>query len=86
MYKLVKDFPNLSFTLNGGVLNYEDVQLHLQQGVAGVMVGRAVVDSPFYWKQVDSKVYGKPDSGAVRPSTWQNNLFVVFNVICVQQP
>jgi tRNA-dihydrouridine synthase A len=58
VYRLVEAFPSIRFTLNGGVETYEDAQEHVENGVAGVMVGRAVVNNPWYWRQVDSKVYG----------------------------
>lgn len=32
VYQLVKDFPQLDFTINGGILTYEDIQKHLQHG------------------------------------------------------
>jgi len=59
VYDLVRDFPHLSFSLNGGVKTYEDVALHLSKGVVGVMVGRGVIEEPFYWNEIDSRVYGK---------------------------
>jgi len=61
VYRLVEAFPSIRFTLNGGVETYEDAQEHVENGVAGVMVGRAVVNNPWYWRQVDSKVYGNND-------------------------
>ena len=63
VYKLVKEFPQYSFVLNGQVKTYEEVQMHLDNGVAGVMVGRDIVDRPFYWANVDSKIYGTEDPG-----------------------
>ena len=66
VYRLVKDFPNLQFTLNGGVLTYEDTLAHLAEGVQGVMVGRQCVSTPFYWARVDSKIYGVNDQGLCR--------------------
>lgn len=36
---LIQEFPELDFTLNGGVLSYDDIETHLSQGVAGVMIG-----------------------------------------------
>jgi len=58
VYDLVRDFPHISFSLNGGVKSYEDVSLHLSRGVIGVMVGRGVIEEPFYWSEIDRKVYG----------------------------
>jgi tRNA-dihydrouridine synthase len=105
---LCQEFPELRFTLNGGVLSYEDIEEHLSHGVAGVMIGassvnthsrhtvvaiasvhtdllggvRAIKDShilqtvcvvvsvvpgraitarPFYWNDVDQRIYGETD-------------------------
>lgn len=63
VYRLIEDFPNLDFTLNGGVNSYDDVLGHLSHGVHGVMVGRSVIGAPFYWAEVDSRVYGMRDPG-----------------------
>ena len=32
-------------------------------GVHGVMVGRAIVNAPFYWKNTDSMLYDKENTG-----------------------
>lgn len=63
VYELVRRFPHLRFTLNGGVRTYEDCFKHLRQGVAGVMVGRAVEADLLYWRNVDSELYGDADPG-----------------------
>ena len=31
----------------------------LSKGVTGVMVGRSIVNQPFYWNQIDTVLYGK---------------------------
>ena len=59
VYRLVQDLPELKFTLNGGVLSYEDVEDHLSQGVHGVMIGRAIIARPFYWADVDRRIFGQ---------------------------
>lgn len=62
VYDLVRDFPHLRFSLNGGVKSVDDVLLHLQHGVYGVMVGRAVMDAPWHaLHDVDARVYGRPN-------------------------
>lgn len=64
VYQLVKDFPHLRFTLNGGVQSVEEAEKHIHQhGVHGVMVGRAVVSNPYHWGQVDSRLFGQRDPG-----------------------
>lgn len=63
VYSLVKDFPNLRFTINGGLNSTKDCLDHLSKGVHGVMVGRAVVKNPFLWRNVDSLFYQEADPG-----------------------
>ena len=58
VYRLVKEFPHLYFTINGGILNYEDSLHHINEGgVHGIMVGRGVINSPFYWRHIDNLIY-----------------------------
>lgn len=66
VYSLVQDFPDLAFSINGGVQTYDDVVTHLKHGVVGVMIGRAVVNNPFYWRNVDSLLYKAQDPGLNR--------------------
>jgi tRNA-dihydrouridine synthase A len=61
VYSLVKDFPHLTFTINGGVHSMEECVEHLSKGVHGVMVGRAVIEAPYQWRNIDSKLYHSPD-------------------------
>ncbi len=63
VYRLCLDFPDLMITLNGGVSSYEDAQEHLNRGTHGVMVGRAVINNPYYWRNVDSRLFGCVDTG-----------------------
>lgn len=58
VYQLVKDFPHLQFTLNGGVVTFEDMAIHEAHGVDGVMVGRGVVQDPYMYRHVDKLLYG----------------------------
>jgi tRNA-dihydrouridine synthase A len=59
VYRLCKDFPNLMFSINGGIRTYDDITEHLSNGVHGVMVGRAAVQNPYYWSEVDAKLYNE---------------------------
>lgn len=65
VHQLVRDFPHLSFSINGGFKSYEDSLVHFEHGVSGVMVGRAVIDSPFYWKSVNSVFYNTSNTGTM---------------------
>ncbi|CBJ49172.1 FAD binding / catalytic/ tRNA dihydrouridine synthase [Ectocarpus siliculosus] len=66
VYRLVKDFPDVDFTLNGGVNTYEEAVSCLEQGAHGVMVGRSWSSNPWYWSQADSMLFGAKDPGLTR--------------------
>ncbi|XP_049389176.1 uncharacterized protein LOC125853516 isoform X1 [Solanum stenotomum] len=60
-YALLRDFPDLQFTINGGITSIEEVNAACTEGAHGVMVGRAAYGNP--WQilgLVDSAVYGAP--------------------------
>eukprot|EP00268_Persea_americana_P067479 TRINITY_DN9302_c0_g3_i11.p1 TRINITY_DN9302_c0_g3~~TRINITY_DN9302_c0_g3_i11.p1 ORF type:complete len:238 (+),score=45.61 TRINITY_DN9302_c0_g3_i11:416-1129(+) len=40
-YGLLRDFPDLQFTINGGITSIDEVEAARRQGAHGVMVGRA---------------------------------------------
>ncbi|KAF2319548.1 hypothetical protein GH714_016925 [Hevea brasiliensis] len=66
-FALLRDFPNLKFTINGGINCIDEVNLALKEGAHGVMVGRAAYNNP--WSvlgHVDSEIYGAPRSGLTR--------------------
>lgn len=59
VFALIRDFPHLKFTLNGGIINTQQVVSALGMGAHGVMLGRATCNSP--WStlaRVDGDVYG----------------------------
>lgn len=57
VYKLKQDFPELMFTLNGGVKTVTQIQEHLQH-VDGVMLGREAYHNPYLLSTFDH-VFGK---------------------------
>ncbi|XP_070011989.1 uncharacterized protein [Nicotiana sylvestris] len=60
-YALLRDFPDLQFTINGGINSIEEVNEARTEGAHGVMLGRAAYSNP--WQilgLVDSAVYGAP--------------------------
>ncbi|KAL6495671.1 hypothetical protein OROGR_030234 [Orobanche gracilis] len=66
-YALVRDFPDLQFTVNGGINTIDEVNAALLKGAHGVMVGRAAYNNP--WNllgHVDSAIYGAPTSSLTR--------------------
>ncbi|MCU4675510.1 tRNA dihydrouridine(20/20a) synthase DusA [Catenovulum sp. 2E275] len=56
VYQLKKDFPELTFSINGGIETIEQAKQHLEF-VDGVMLGRAVYQNPFLMQQVDEHIY-----------------------------
>ncbi|XP_010695132.2 uncharacterized protein LOC104907829 isoform X1 [Beta vulgaris subsp. vulgaris] len=66
-YSLVRDFPDLQFTINGGINSIEEVNAALKKGAHGVMVGRAAYNNTWQLlRDVDSEVYGAPPSDLTR--------------------
>lgn len=63
VYSLCKDFPDIDFTINGGIVDIPSARDHLAKGVHGVMVGRAINDDPFYWRKIDNELYGDLTEG-----------------------
>lgn len=64
VYRLVNDFPELTFSLNGGIDSITQVQEQLEAcpGLKGVMVGRAWAADPWSFAMVDSLLYGEEPS------------------------
>ncbi|KAK1259069.1 hypothetical protein QJS04_geneDACA010256 [Acorus gramineus] len=66
-FALLRDFPELQFTINGGINCINEVDAARRQGAHGVMTGRAAYNSP--WSllgHVDSRVYGELRTGLSR--------------------
>ncbi|CAI9108739.1 OLC1v1008416C1 [Oldenlandia corymbosa var. corymbosa] len=66
-YALLRDFPDLRFTINGGINTVGEVNAAIAEGAHGVMLGRAAYNNP--WQtlgNVDSAVYGEPHSSLTR--------------------
>jgi len=56
--RLMETFPNIFFSLNGGIKSIDEAEGHLRRGVHGVMLGRAVMDTPWHaLAEVDSRLY-----------------------------
>jgi tRNA-dihydrouridine synthase A len=58
VYRLKREFPQLSVVINGGITTVAQVQAHLAQ-VDGVMLGRAAYHDPFLLAQVEAALYGE---------------------------
>ncbi|ORM40509.1 tRNA-dihydrouridine(20/20a) synthase [Babesia sp. Xinjiang] len=65
VYRLCKEFPQLNFTLNGGIKSLCEIKDALDKGVYGVMVGRMAYENPCGLVRVDTDIYGEAEN----PST-----------------
>jgi len=65
VHRLALAFPDMSFTLNGGVQSLEAAQDHLEGPVKGVMVGREAYRNPWMMARADRLFY----HGEARPLT-----------------
>ncbi|XP_024025740.1 uncharacterized protein LOC21395706 [Morus notabilis] len=66
-YGLLRDFPDLRFTINGGINTVDEVNAARKAGAHGVMIGRTAYYNP--WQllgRVDTAIYGAPSSGITR--------------------
>ncbi|KAK8803775.1 hypothetical protein WA158_001469 [Blastocystis sp. Blastoise] len=67
VFKLLDDFPDCTFSLNGGISSIEQAQQLFKQKSAtgrtlkGIMIGRAVMGNPWILRHVDSTFYHMPD-------------------------
>ncbi|PRP76280.1 putative tRNA-dihydrouridine synthase [Planoprotostelium fungivorum] len=60
-YRLLRDFPQLKFTLNGGISDLDQVKEHLGRGAHGVMIGRAACNNIWQFAHADSIIFGATD-------------------------
>ncbi len=67
VYRLKRDFPDLTIILNGGLTTLEQIA-NSSRGVDGVMIGRAAYENPYLLAGVDRRFFG---SSAPPPSRHQ---------------
>jgi len=68
---LCHEFPNLSFSLNGGINTLEEVSGLLKvapRNLLGIMMGRATCDNPCMLWDVDRHIYGETANPLKTPS------------------
>jgi len=58
VYRLKRDFPELTIVTNGGITTPEQALDHLRHS-DGVMVGRAMWDYPWRWAAADRAIWGE---------------------------
>uniref|UniRef100_A0A7N0VDS1 tRNA-dihydrouridine synthase n=2 Tax=Kalanchoe fedtschenkoi TaxID=63787 RepID=A0A7N0VDS1_KALFE len=86
-YALLRDFPDLRFTLNGGITSIDQVNAARRAGAHGVMVGRAAYNNP--WQilgQVDRVVYGENGSEITRRQVLEKYQLYADSVLGKQGP
>lgn len=65
-FALKKDFPDAVFVINGQVDSIELAQTLIDDGMDGVMVGRAAYHNPWMMTRVDEALYGQAPSTVMR--------------------
>lgn len=67
VHRLISEFPELTFILNGGIRTLQQADEHLNGSflglppVHGVMIGRAAYANPYILAGVDSRYFGEKD-------------------------
>jgi tRNA-dihydrouridine synthase A len=59
VYRLKREFPELTIVLNGGIVDPGTAQAHLAQ-VDGVMLGRAAYHDPYTLARLEQALFGTP--------------------------
>ena len=60
VYRLKAERPNLALEINGGIATHAEIAAQLRR-VDGVMIGRAAVQTPFLFAEIDQRYYGSPE-------------------------
>lgn len=67
VYRLKKDFPDVTVVINGGIRTVPEIQRHLQ-AVDGVMLGREPYGNPWRLHEIEQTVFANPQ-GVTRKET-----------------
>jgi len=59
VYRLKRDFPELTIIINGGIASVADVHEHLLH-VDGVMLGRTAYHEPYRLAEIEHEIFGTP--------------------------
>lgn len=59
VYRLKREFPQLTIVINGGITSVEAAQAHLRH-VDGVMLGRAAYRDPWILAELEAALWGTP--------------------------
>ncbi|MEY8882387.1 tRNA dihydrouridine(20/20a) synthase DusA [Donghicola sp. XS_ASV15] len=59
VHKMKAAYPHLHISINGGIASLDDAEPHLDQGLDGVMIGRAAYHQPYdILGAADQRIYG----------------------------
>ncbi|KAJ1920659.1 hypothetical protein H4219_001218 [Mycoemilia scoparia] len=61
VYQLANEYPDLKFTINGGIDDLDSIKGHLNF-VDGVMMGRKIRDDPWFLTEMDTNLFGIGES------------------------
>lgn len=56
VYRLKEEHPELSIEINGGIVDLDEAESHLNH-VDGVMIGRAAYDNPYMLAETDCRIF-----------------------------
>jgi len=73
VYRLKRQFPELLFSLNGGVKTPEDARRHLQR-VDGVMIGREAQRDPWMLRRAEHALFGGAPAAVTRAAVVRAHL------------
>jgi tRNA-dihydrouridine synthase A len=59
VYRLKREFPELTIVVNGGIATLADVRGHLRH-VDGVMLGRTAYHEPYRLAEIEHEIFGTP--------------------------
>ena len=65
VYQLQLDFPDLRFTINGGITSLQQAEKHYQK-VPGVMMGRQAYQDPWMLTKIDQQLFDEVNSDLPR--------------------
>jgi tRNA-dihydrouridine synthase A len=60
VYQIKKANPELEIIINGAVTNTDQIKTHLTE-VDGVMIGRAIYQSPYFLADIEREIFGNHD-------------------------
>jgi tRNA-dihydrouridine synthase A len=60
VYQLKRDFPDLTFVINGGIKTLADIEAQLPH-VDGVMIGREAYTNPYFLHQIEKQFFASED-------------------------